>query len=68
MYVAAESISDEKKRLAEAGYGLTVGMATGAGAINIESAEALVCTTPGEGGGGGGGGTSLEFREDREIF
>merc|ERR1719353_712824 len=27
--------------------------------MSIESAEAEVCTTPGEGGGGGGGGTAV---------
>merc|ERR1719387_1143348 len=37
-------------------YGLMVGMATGAGAISIESAAADVCTTPGEGGGTAVGG------------
>jgi hypothetical protein len=34
-------------------YGLIVGIATGAGAMSIESGEAAVCTTPGDGGGGG---------------
>jgi len=37
----------------------TAAQEAGAGAMSIESGDAAVCTTPGDGGGGGGGGTAV---------